>query len=165
MALFNNLEIVEGWIPGSPQVLYKPEITQTLGEPVVDYDNLGRLFTDKLKVPQGFDVEIALHGTRGVALDLIYGHALGSYTPLRPHRIWVNAIKADRQADPRMRTMGVVAHEGKHLSDRANTPFRMLAEIALGAKGKYEDRARSQQDQSSLEEHLNDISFPLARAV
>lgn len=64
-----------------------------------------------------------------------------------------------------MRTMGVVAHEGQHLSDRANAPVRTLLDIALGAKGKYEARAHLQQDHSSLEEHLNDISFPLARAA
>jgi hypothetical protein len=85
MARFANLEMVEGWSPGSPQVLYKPEVPQALCEPVVDYDNLGRLFTDKLHVPKDFDVEIALYGTRGAVLDLIFGHALGSYTPLSPH--------------------------------------------------------------------------------
>jgi hypothetical protein len=164
MPRFGDFERADGWTAGQPEVFYKPEVVEALGVPLVIYDSLEEFFVADLRVPKDFKAEILLYGTRGAIRDELFPGALGSYHPFRLHRMWVNGVMAEKETDYTLRTMGVVAHEGQHMADRANGPFRVLGGMLLGTGYKYERRARAQQAHESLLRHQNDISFPTAMA-
>jgi hypothetical protein len=164
LAIPTTFERADGWTRGAPEVFYKPEVAETLGAPLVQYHSLQQFFIDELQMPTDFDIAILLYGTRGPIMDRLYPNVLGSHhVLLGSHKMWINTVKAERTNDYRIQTMGVVAHEGRHMSDRVNMPFRTLGELTLGAREKYERRARAQQAHESLLRHLGDISYPNAQ--